>query len=124
MLTLVTFSCVQLGSKSGAEIYNVSAPEFKDMYAKEGGLLIDIRTPGEYQQGHIEGSLLIDFYAKDYKNNLAKLDTSATVFLYCRSGNRSSKSISTLNNLGFKKIVNLKNGIVGWQRSGYTLVSD
>lgn len=94
------------------------------MYAKEGGLLIDIRTPGEYLLGHIEGSFLIDFYAKDYQTNIAKLDTSATVFLYCRSGNRTSKSVAMLSGLGFRKVVNLKNGIIDWQRNGYPLVRD
>ncbi|MCR6640486.1 MAG: rhodanese-like domain-containing protein [Sporocytophaga sp.] len=69
--------------------------------------LIDVRTPEEYNEGNLEYSQNIDYNGKDFKSNLNKLDKNKPVYLYCRSGNRSSKAIDSLKALGFSKYYNI-----------------
>ena len=105
---------------------DLSAPQFRQMLDQpENGadiVLLDIRTPGEYKAGHIRGSVLLDYYARDFIDQLKTLDREKTYLVYCRSGNRSAKSLSVFNQLGFRQVYHLKTGIRGWQRETYPLV--
>lgn len=69
--------------------------------------LIDVRTPEEYNEGNLEYSQNIDYKGGDFKNNLNKLDKKKPVYVYCRSGNRSGKSLDSLKALGFSKYYNI-----------------
>lgn len=84
--------------------------------------IIDIRTPAEFKDGHIEGATMIDFYAPDYRETWSRLDRDAIYFIYCRTGNRSSQTLPMLVELGFKNIWHLKDGIVSWRKAGLPLV--
>ncbi len=121
---ILTLACAQSNAPGQTPVKNVSAEDFKTILESDSVVLIDIRTPGEYAQGHIEGASLIDFYGSDFRNQMADLDTTKTLMIYCRSGNRSGKAASMLTHVGFREIVNLQQGIIDWQRSGYSLVRD
>jgi rhodanese-related sulfurtransferase len=69
--------------------------------------LVDVRTPEEYNDGHLAYSKNIDFRAADFKARVSKLDRSKPVYLYCRSGNRSGKAADTLQTLNFKAAHNI-----------------
>ena len=90
-----------------------------DAAAKKDGKLVvlDLRTPDEYKEGHIAGAVNVDFLGKDFADQLAKLDKEKTYVVHCRSGGRSTKSLETFQKLGFKSIVHLDNGIGGWQKA-------
>ena len=64
---------------------------------------------------------MIDYYGSSYSKELDKLDKSKAIYIYCRSGNRTSQSVALLKSLGFKEIINLKHRLIDWQRSGYGL---
>lgn len=81
-------------------------------------VLLDVRTPGEYEESHIEGSILINYQAPDFKDELQKLDKDKTYLVYCRSGMRSAASIDIMIDNGFKKIHNILGGIMGWENCG------
>ncbi|MCJ2165896.1 MULTISPECIES: rhodanese-like domain-containing protein [unclassified Pseudodesulfovibrio] len=83
--------------------------------------ILDIRTPAEFAEGHIENAVNLDFYRQDFSNDLGKLDKNALYFIYCRSGNRSSQALAILNKLGFTRIWHLKDGINDWKREGLPL---
>ncbi|MBK6979714.1 MAG: rhodanese-like domain-containing protein [Cytophagaceae bacterium] len=73
--------------------------------------LVDIRTLDEYKSGHIQYAIQIDYYGEDFKEQLLKqLDKSKPVFIYCRSGNRTSKTVDIMKGLGFKEVNNLVGG--------------
>ena len=72
--------------------------------------IIDIRTPEEYASGHIDGSINIDFYASDFTEQLKKLNKSDAYSIYCRSGSRSGKALSIMQNLGFTNTADLQGG--------------
>lgn len=63
--------------------------------------VIDVRTPGEYASGHLEGALNIDVQGMNFAAEIAALDKSANYVIYCRSGNRSGQAISQMQSLGF-----------------------
>jgi rhodanese-related sulfurtransferase len=85
-------------------------------------VLLDVRTPGEYRKGHIQGAKLLDYYHRDFLDRLKTLDRDKTYLLYCRTGNRSGRTLALMGKLGFKQTAHLAGGIVAWQHKGFTLV--
>ena len=84
-------------------------------------LILDVRTPGEFRQGFIEGAALLDYYASDFRERFAQLDRDATIFMYCRSGNRSSHVLRMADELGFRRVYDLRGGILAWKEAGLPL---
>ena len=95
----------------------------KDLNAKLGDIqLIDIRTPGEYAEGYIEGAINVNFFDKDFNAQMAKLNMDKELYIYCRSGNRSRKAAKRLKDQGFTKIYDLQGGILNWNRNKLKVV--
>ncbi|MEY4554748.1 MAG: hypothetical protein RL197_1175 [Actinomycetota bacterium] len=80
------------------------APEKMDM----GGVtaVIDVRTPAEFAEGHLEGALNIDVQGMDFASRIQELDVAGTYVIYCRSGNRSGAAIGQMKTLGFTNLTN------------------
>lgn len=103
---------------------SVDAETFKKSIEKtKNPLIIDVRTPQEFNIGHIENAKLIDFYATNFREQLIKLPKNQTIFLYCKSGNRSGQAYQLLHNAGFKNVKELRGGIGAWQQAGYSLTN-
>ncbi|MDF1751734.1 MAG: rhodanese-like domain-containing protein [Verrucomicrobiales bacterium] len=85
-------------------------------------LVIDVRTPDEFGEGHIEGATMVDFKASDFESKLSELDRNQTYLVHCRSGGRSAESLPVFEKLGFKHIINLDGGITAWQEAGNPVV--
>jgi rhodanese-related sulfurtransferase len=84
--------------------------------------IIDVRTPEEFNDGHIENAIMIDFYAEDFRDEIAQLDREKSYFVYCRSGNRSGQAVDIMRELGFQKVYNLSAGIREWVGQGLPTV--
>jgi len=67
-------------------------------------VVLDIRTPKEINRGYIEGAVFADFFENDFKENLSKLDKDKPYLITCGSGGRSTKALTTLEELGFTNI--------------------
>ncbi len=80
--------------------------------------VIDVRTPEEFAEGHIEGATLIDFKSPDFESKLGELDRDQTYLIHCRSGARSTSSLPTFEKLGFKHVIHLDGGFNAWQEAG------
>jgi rhodanese-related sulfurtransferase len=87
-------------------------------------VILDVRTEQEFRQGRIEGAVLLDYYAPDFRDRFAALDREAPIFMYCRSGNRSSHVLKMADELGFKAVYDLRGGILTWKSQGLPLVVD
>ena len=81
-------------------------------------VILDVRTLEEFEDGHIEGAVMLDFYRDDFADELAKFDPDVPYVLYCRSGNRSSQARAIMSDLGFQSVEDVEGGIVGWQEAG------
>jgi thioredoxin len=86
--------------------------------------LIDVRTPGEFAQGHIANSKNIDINSSDFQQRVAKLDKNKAVLLYCLSGSRSSFAMNVLSSMGFKEIYNLSGGMMRWRAASMPETTD
>lgn len=94
----------------------VSSKEFKTLMSKKGAQLIDVRTPKEYNDGHIGAAKNIDFYGSTFKSQMEKLDRNKPVLLYCHSGGRSGQALTMLKSIGFKEVYDLKGGWSSWPK--------
>ena len=84
-------------------------------------VILDIRTPEEFNAGRIAGSINIDFYEANFASELDKLDKDKTYFVYCNSGNRSGTAMGTMRDLGFVDVYDLDGGIQAWYNSGFDI---
>jgi rhodanese-related sulfurtransferase len=104
-------------------VKTVAAAEFeKKAAAMKDKIILDVRTAEEYKDGHLVGSIQIDYYGSDFKNEVSKLDKSKPVFVYCKGGGRSSSSCAILKDLGFKEVYNLQGGITDWKKAGRAVI--
>jgi rhodanese-related sulfurtransferase len=85
-------------------------------------VILDLRTPPEFQQGRLQQAVLLDYYSKTFVDNLKQLDKNKIYLVYCRSGNRSGRALSIFEQLGFTRVYNMADGINGWIRAGLPVI--
>jgi rhodanese-related sulfurtransferase len=90
----------------------------KELSQMDGVQLVDVRTPEEFEEGHIKGFQNIDFMSDTFQEDIEKLDKTKPVIVYCKSGNRSGKSCEIMKEKGFVKIYDLEGGIEKWKYEG------
>jgi rhodanese-related sulfurtransferase len=84
-------------------------------------VIIDVRTPDEFNQEHIQDASNIDFYSDNFKEELNKLDKARTYVIHCRSGSRSAQALEIMKELGFREVYNM-GGIIQWKEKGLPTV--
>lgn len=117
--TLVLSAC---SSKAGA-VTNMNVKDFSAKTQEAGVVTLDVRTPGEFSQGHIQGAINIDVEASTFDSEIAKLDKTKTYAVYCHSGNRSGIATAAMAKVGFTHIFNLSNGLSDWLSQGMPVVT-
>lgn len=116
MLCGLIFNCQ---GNTSSKNYNVS-PEKSQSLLDDGSVqLIDVRKPNEFNLGHIENAVNIDFLSDKFSENISKLNKELPVLIYCRSGRRSQNSVVEFEKAGFTKIYNLEGGILNWKSKGF-----
>jgi rhodanese-related sulfurtransferase len=85
-------------------------------------VVLDIRTPQEFQDGHIEGAINIDYRSATFNADLDRLDKAKTYFVYCRIGRRSAEAIGIMIQKGFTNIYRTPGDIIAWTAAGLPLV--
>ena len=85
-------------------------------------VVLDIRTPQEFQDGHIEGAINIDYRSPTFGADLDRLEKTNTYFVYCRIGRRSGDAIGIMIRKGFTSIYRTPGDIVAWRAAGLPLV--
>jgi len=102
------------------EINVVIPSEFEEKSKNQ--LIVDIRTPQEFAQGHIEGAININLFDKNFTEQFSEFNKSEPIFLYCKSGMRSSKATEKLEALGFQNIYDLQGGIINWTKNNKPII--
>ena len=108
-----------------AKVKNISTKKAHELIEERDGdsdfVILDVRTPEEFAEGHIENAVNIDFYADTFPDELDVLDRDKTYLIYCQSGDRSGSAARMMEELGFQDAYNMKGGINIW-RDDYPLV--
>lgn len=100
------------------EKIDVTSKEVNSMVQKDNRFVVlDVRTPGEFSQGHIKGAVNIDINQPDALEKIGKLDKNATYIVYCRTKNRSGVAVNYMMKNDFSKIFHMTDGMVGWNQS-------
>lgn len=100
---------------------DVTVAEASNLIGDKPGLVIlDVRSQSEYDDGHIEGAILIP--NTEIADRLDELDKGDELLVYCRTGNRSGQAIEILEEAGFTKIYHMNDGISTWISEGYPVV--
>ena len=122
IIASLAFVLLLTGCSSSPSATDLSVSEFAGKVAEQGVVTLDVRTPGEFSEGYIEGAQLIDFQSGNFENEIAALDKSKTYAVYCRSGNRSGQAVKVMREAGFNNLYNLNGGVIDWANAGLPLV--
>jgi len=109
------------------ETNNPALISVEDIHKKieegENLTIIDVRTEEEYNEGHIKDSALLTLDTLESKVEEVFPDKDAEMYVYCRSGGRSSMAQMTMERLGYTNTKNISGGILEWEEKGYNLES-
>ncbi|HLP49364.1 MAG TPA: thioredoxin domain-containing protein [Chitinophagales bacterium] len=95
---------------------NLTAEEFAEkLNASPGAPLLDVRTPGEFNDGHLKNAVNIDWNGTGFDAGISALNKTEPVFVYCLSGARSHSAAEKMRSMGFKKVYELNGGIIKWR---------
>jgi len=112
LITIQFFAAYIFGQAENFK--QLSSDELSNILSKDKVTLLDVRTPGEYGNGHISDAGQLNFYALDFKKKLLLLSRDKPVYIYCNTGYRSRKAAEILAENGYKEVYNLEHGIMEW----------
>ena len=124
VMALIGSALLLAGCSSSTGAIDLGVTEFSAKVAEAGVITLDVRTPGEFAEGHVEGARLMDFQSGNFENEIATLDKNATYAIYCRSGNRSGQAVKTMQDAGFTNVFNMNGGVIDWANAGFPLVKN
>jgi phage shock protein E len=101
LLLFTQISCTQTKSMSITEL----TPQ--DV---ENAVLVDVRTPEEYAEGHLPNAINIDWYDENFMDEFKDIDRNKTIYVYCKKGGRSASAAEMLNSSGYKNVIDLLGG--------------
>ncbi len=135
LVTLLAVAAISLGACSTGTNTDTAPPEAAGVRvvapaeaqelldAEPSPVVIDVRTPGEYAEGHLEGAELVDYNAPDFRDRIATYPRDASYVIYCRSGNRSAGARAIMTELGFTDVADIDGGIVAWTGAGFPITT-
>ncbi len=89
-----------------------------DQLVENGIVIVDVRTPAEFNDGHIKDAINYNIASSDFKSKISTLDPNQPVLLYCAVGGRSAKAGKILDDMGFNEVYDFSPGFNGWKGKG------
>ena len=114
VVVLLLGGCAPELEEGEAEYKKITAEEAKEIMDTEEVIILDVRTPEEYKEEHIEGALLIPDYEHENLAESELPDKDKKILVYCRSGNRSKSAAKTLIDMEYKNVYDF-GGIRSWK---------
>jgi rhodanese-related sulfurtransferase len=112
LAVICLFSC---NSTTAQGVKNISTNEFAEALKNtDKKIVLDVRTPEEFANSHIDGAINIDVRSEDFNKRISKLDKDQPVYVYCLSGGRSANASNIIADNGFKTVNNMLGGISKW----------
>ncbi|WP_440945790.1 rhodanese-like domain-containing protein [Methanosarcina sp. T3] len=118
--------------ESPAGFETVSVDEAREMIEKGEVFVLDVRTPAEFKESHIEGATLIPVTNSGGSNlssdqlleaRINEVPKDKKILVYCRTGHRSTSASNILVAAGYSDVYNMQGGITAWTGAGYPVVS-
>lgn len=120
-ITTTFLSCAQQSNQQNGTVQNnameltVNVAKFSQAIAAPGAQILDVRTAGEFQSGHIANALQANWMDQnEFNKRTQHLDKNKTVYIYCQSGGRSASAQEALMQAGYQ-VVNLEGGMSNWE---------
>jgi len=85
------------------------------MRAHPKAVLLDVRSPEEFESGHLPGALNIDIRGYDFHEQIEGLEHETAYYVYCHAGSRSAAACRFMETKGFGEVYNLRGGIAAWE---------
>ncbi len=125
VLALLLVLTLAVTGAAGSAVTNVTVGKaqtlMKDRAGKPDFVILDVRTPEEFAEGHIDGAVNLDIQSRDFEKGLRTLDRNKSYLVYCRTGNRSRQATIAMEALGFRSILHMNEGIVKWKQQNLPL---
>jgi thioredoxin len=122
--TMLLFGIIcffQVTAQSGV----LSSAQFQQQVSAGQSQLLDVRTAGEYQQGHLANALQADWTnSAEFAERIKYLDKNKPLLVYCASGGRSGQAAEWLVKQGFVKVDNLSGGMISWKQASLPFVTE
>jgi phage shock protein E len=120
VISLMLFVGCADSTQPNAAIRDIDVEEAASLLKQDATVVVlDIRTPQEFQQGHIAGAENIDFRSPEFRKEIEVLGRDKPYLVHCASGGRSTRSLSVFEELQFKQVYHLEAGINGWLAAGH-----
>jgi rhodanese-related sulfurtransferase len=127
LIIVIVFAGIKLYNNHGKKtdksrnmfIENAPKNVFDTLRSNKGNqniALIDFRTPGEYNEEHINGALWYNYFDENYKEKLSTLDKNKVYFVYDKAGRITSKIVKKMKDLGFKEVHRITGGLNEWKQ--------
>ncbi len=121
VVSIVTFVSLQCSAKATAQSSVAASPYLIERVANNEWLLIDVRSPQEFADGHIPGAVnmphdSINDYIADLEGHKDK-----PIIIYCRSGRRAQLAMKVLQDMDFSEVMHLEGDMLGWSAAGLTI---
>ncbi|MFC1871383.1 rhodanese-like domain-containing protein [Chloroflexota bacterium] len=121
-IVVLASSCAEQAGVSNQIITDVGAREafeiIQEHQSNPDFIIVDVRTPVEFAEGHIKDAINIDYNSDSFKNEISRLSADKSYLIYCKSGNRSIGALKVMIELGFTEVYHLSTGIIGWLDEG------
>ena len=110
-------------SSTEKKVLDISAVDFSSKIITNPGIILDVRTVNEINNGHIENASFIDFYDENFNEKAAWINKDLPVYVYCHAGGRSKKAAEILIDLGQKEVYNITGGYSEWKDNGFKVIN-
>jgi rhodanese-related sulfurtransferase len=108
-------------SSDTVAVTDIGAQQLIEVAESGEVVVLDVRTPQEYAEGHVPGALNIDIASPTFAEQIAALPTDETYVVYCRSGNRSAQAAEQMVQAGFTDVYNVDAGLATLASAGVQL---
>lgn len=116
----ILLACEQVNEATNSnKLMHKSATDAHAGFSNLPGIILDVRTPEEFEEGHPTGAILANIYDETTFNKiLEQLPTDTTIYVICKAGGRSKTASNLLIQKGVRQVINIKDGFDGWKKNG------
>ena len=98
-------------------VQKIDVDQFDQKRKEKDAVVLDVRTPQEYAEGHVPGAVNLDIHDPQFNQKLAKLDKSKTYLVHCAKGVRSEKAVKKMSTMGFLNLFDFHGGFTAWENA-------